>query len=49
MAAKVIAEAPLGHAVMIQNKAKAPMVTNARAALTRAGSQSGTPSRMPLP
>jgi hypothetical protein len=25
-----MAEAPLGHAVMIQNKAKAQMVTNAR-------------------
>src|SRR5215472_12884300 len=44
-AAKVIARGPLGHAVAIQKRDTAPMVANARRALTTAGSQSGTCKR----
>ena len=40
-------EAPFGQAVTTQKSSTAPIVTNARAALTRAGSQSGTLSRKP--
>jgi len=42
IAAKLIADAPLGHSVTIQNSATAPIATKARPPLTRAGSQSGT-------
>ncbi len=45
-AAKIIAEAPPGHAVTIQNSDTAPIVRKARNALTRAGSQSGTLIRL---
>jgi hypothetical protein len=37
MAVQVMADAPFGHSVTIQNAAAAPMTTNARPALTRAG------------
>ena len=47
IAAKAMAEAPFGHAVTIQKSSTAPIVTNARPALTREGSQSGTWSRRP--
>ncbi len=45
IAAKVMANAPFGHAVIIQKTSTATMVTNARPALTSAGNQSGTWSR----
>ena len=45
MATNTIAEAPFGQAVATQKSSTAPIVTNARAALTTAGSQSGTPGR----
>ena len=41
-AAKTMAEAPLGHAVAIQKSSTAPIVMNARPALTKEGNQSGT-------
>ena len=42
IAANNIADAPFGHAVTTQKSSTTPSVINARAALTRAGSQSGT-------
>src|SRR5438045_8690855 len=45
IAAQVIATAPPGQALTIQNSVTAPIVTKARPALTAAGSQSGTRSR----
>ena len=42
IAAQVIAEAPFDHAVAIQNSSRTPITTNTRAALTKAGSKSGT-------
>ena len=41
MATNTIAEPPFGQAVATQKSSTAPIVTNARAALTTAGSQSG--------
>ena len=46
MAVKVIARAPFGHSVTIQNTSTALMATNARPPLMSAGSQSGTCSVM---
>jgi len=45
IAVKLIADAPLGHSVTIQNSATAPIAAKARAPLTSAGSQSGTRRR----
>ena len=42
IAAMTMANAPSGHAVATQISSTAPIATNARAALTREGSQSGT-------
>jgi hypothetical protein len=42
IAAQVMASAPLGQAVTIQNKATERIVTKVRQALTKAGSQSAT-------
>jgi hypothetical protein len=47
IAVKTMALEPFGHAVTIQKSSTAPTATNARLALTRAGSQSGTQGKTP--
>ena len=45
IAAKVMADAPLGHTVTIQKSSATPITMKARPALTSEGSQSGTRTR----